>query len=498
MNASQAIKHRDLDHLKKMVAMVLKDLAKVWQPHAGQKRVGFAYFVKGIKKIFVRCGRKFGKTELAIYLLYRIALTIPNSHAYYIAPTYKQAKELVWANGRMPNFLTPELKAKYIENITESDHRITFKNGSFIKIDGSDNYEAYRGINPHAIAYDEYKDFHPKFHEAMEPNLATHQAPIFIFGTPPDTEDHPFCRTETGVSIDDDDGMAFKMPTWTNPFIDIKWLERMKKTLIARGEWHVWMREYEAEIVPSGALHIFPMFDAPPMSPDGTFARHTKHVRPHEELIEMVKRHPKDYTFHALYDPASTSCFGALFCAVHKESKQVLILDEIYEQNKKKTSSKQIWPLAWSKKEAIIRRRDIWRDVYDYAAAWFSNEIVHEYGEAMIPCTKDVKDKENKLSSIKDFFLADLILVSDKCKKFVWEARNYATDEHNKIAKKNDHLIDCLRYLFNDAHLHTIPRKRFIVRDDLRVEPEGGYPDFEDELTDDFDPYESEMEDLYD
>lgn len=493
MNASQAMRHREADYLAKMVATVLKDLASVWQPHSGQKRIGFAYFVKGLKKIFVRCGRKFGKTELAIYILFRIALTIPNSHNYYIAPTYKQAKELVWENGRMPNFLTPELKAKYIESITESDHRITFKNGSFIKIDGSDNYEAYRGINPHSIVYDEYKDFHPKFHEAMEPNLATHEAPIFIFGTPPDTEDHAFCRTEVGVSRDEE-GVAFKMPTWTNPFIKLKWLENTKKTLIARGEWHVWMREYEAEIVPSGALHIFPMFEAPQIDPDGKFANHTKHVRPHEELTEMVARHPKDFTYHAIYDPASTSCFGTLICAVHKESKKVLILDEIYEKNKKKTSSKQIWPLAWKKKDAVIRRRDLWRDVYDYAAAWFANEIIYEFEDAMIPCTKDLKDKENKLSAIKDFFLADLILISDKCRWMVWELRNYATNEDNKIPKKNDHLIDCLRYLFNDANLNTVPKKRFVPKDDLRIEPEEGYPEFEDEKN--YDIYEDEMEEI--
>ncbi|MBA3754832.1 MAG: hypothetical protein H0X02_00755 [Nitrosomonas sp.] len=495
MNPSQGAAAKEILLFQKYLAIVLRDLDSLWKPHAGQLQVGIAFFLKGLKKIFVRCGRKFGKTELACYILYRIALSKPNQHCYYIAPTYKQAKELVWENGRLPNFLG-KLGAKYIEGKpSETEHRIRFKNGSFIKIDGSENYEAYRGINPHAVVYDEYKDFHPKFHEGMEPNLATHEAPIFIFGTPPDTEDHPFCRTEIGIQRDEE-GAAFTMPSDTNPYISKKWLENMRETLVARGEWHVWMREYMAEIVPSGALHIFPMFQAPRIAPDGKFEGHTKHVRPHAELMEEILRHPKDYTYHAIYDPASTSCFGHISAAVHKRTKKVTCLEEIYEKNKDKTSSKQIWPRAWAIKDSIMPRRDWWRDVYDYAAAWFANEIKDEYKESMIPCVKDLKDKVVKLSSIKDFIREDLFFVSDHCPKLVWEMRNYATDEEGKIPKKNDHLIDCLRYLFNDAHLHTTPRTRFIEPDDIRIRPEDGFPDFEEDLP--IDIFEDITQEFYD
>lgn len=494
MNASQGLAAKEVLLLQKYVAIVLKDLASVWTPHAGQLEVGVAYFVKKLKKIFVRCGRKFGKTEIACYILYRLAMTKPNQHLYYIAPTYKQAKELIWENGRLPNFLG-KLKNKYIESISESEHRIRFKNGSFIKIDGSENYEAYRGINPHGIVYDEYKDFHPKFHEGMEPNLATFQAPIFIFGTPPDTEDHPFCRTETGFDRAKD-GATFKMPTDTNPFINKEYLENQKEILIARGEYHVWMREYMAEIVPSGALHIFPMFQAPRIAPDGKFNGHTKHVRPYEELAEKINRHPKDYTYHAIYDPASTSVFGAVFACIHKRTKQVICLREIYEKDKGKMSAKQIWPRAWIIKDSIVRLRSLWKDVYDYAAAWFANEVKDEFREGMTPCVKDLRDKEVKLSSIKDFINEDLFLVSDKCPMLVWELRNYATDENGKIPKKNDHLIDCLRYLFNDAHLHTIPRTRFKEPDDIRVYPEEGFPEFDEDSPEDI--YEEFTGEFYD
>jgi len=466
--------------------VVLKDLASIWTPHSGQLKVGAAYFLKGLKKIFVRCGRKFGKTEIACYILYRIALTTPNAHCYYIAPTYKQARELVWENGRLPNFLR-NLSSKYIAKVSESDNRITFKNGSFIKIDGSENYEAYRGINPHAIVYDEFKDFHPKFHEGMEPNLATHEAPIFIFGTPPDSEDHMFVRVETGFEMDEE-GAAFKMPTNTNPFISSKWLANQEKLLIGRGEWHVWMREYMAEIVPSGALHIFPMFEAPKTEANGgKVLSYTKHVRPHEELMEEVRRYPKDYTYHAVYDPASTSCFAVLFAAVHKQSKRVLCLREIYERDKGKTSAKLMFPRAQEIKQSIVPRMDWWRDVYDYAAAWFANEVAAEFGKGMIPCIKDLRDKEVRLSSIKDFIREGLFLVSEECPKLVWEIRNYATDEEGRIPKKHDHLIDDVRYLFNDAGLNTLPKTRLVRSSDYREAAlQDHLPDYEEEVPLDF------------
>lgn len=471
--------------LQKYLAVVLKDLASLWTPHAGQKPVGIAHFTKGLKKIFVRCGRKFGKTELACYILYRIAMSRPNQHCYYIAPTYKQARELVWENNRLPGFLK-KLKDKYVANISETDNRITFKNGSFIKIDGSENYEAYRGINPHAIVYDEFKDFHPKFHEGMEPNLATFEAPIFIFGTPPDTEDHQFVRIEEGFNMDDE-GALFKMPTHTNPHISQKWLTNQEKIMTARGEWHVWMREYMAEIVPSGALHIFPMFKAPKAEVNGgKLVGHTIHVRPYEELIERIRRHPKDFTYHCIFDPASTSCFGVLLAAIHKQTKQVICLKEIYETNKGETSTKKMWTRAWALKDSIMPRRDWWGDVYDYAAAWFQNEVQAEFRENMRMCTKDLKDKEIKLSSIKDFITDGLFLVSDECPKLVWEMRNYATNEDNKIPKKNDHLIDCVRYLFNDAGLHTIPKRKMVRIEDQRIVPEDDLPEFEDEAPVDF------------
>ena len=183
----------DNDRLK-LTAQILQDLHSCWFPHDGQVLIGKDLFYGQAKRVFVECVRKFGKTDDSVYTLNRFAAMTPNSHYYYIAPTLKQGGELVWENGRLPNFFKGALKDKYVHRVYEQDMRVVFKNGSFIKVDGAENYEAYRGINPHGIVYDEFKDHDERFHDAMEPNLAPHDAWLLILGTPPETEDNLFCR----------------------------------------------------------------------------------------------------------------------------------------------------------------------------------------------------------------------------------------------------------------------------------------------------------------
>lgn len=433
-------------------------------PHAGQISVGEPIFYGGKTRVFVRCGRKFGKTQLELYTLYRWALTKPNGQFYYIAPFYNQASELIWKPGFLPNFLYRpdkgiDLRQKYIQDIHETDKRIIFKNGSFIKLMGSDNYESGRGLTPDGAVYDEFKDHDYRFHEGFKDNLLPKKAPLLIVGTPPPTFDHFFVRTEEDFRLDPR-GVTFKMPTHTNPYIDKEELELERIASIRKGEWAKYMREIEAEIVPGGANAIFPMFEIPRLGPDGKFIGESKHVKNKDEIDRLVNSHPKDYRYYCAFDPGSSLVFGVLFMAVHKFTKQVLILDEIYETNRNETSPKKIWPRA----VAIMKRYmpvDHWHKVYDYAATWFQVEINNEFGVALMPCTKDVNKKEVALSLIKDFLLEDsMVLVSDRCAKFIWEVTNYATDEHGKIPKENDHLIDALRYNFNSAGLSTIQRNR--------------------------------------
>ena len=433
----------------------------------------------------MRCGRKFGKSELVVYTLYRWALTRPNGQFYYVAPFYNQASEIIWKPGRLQDFLGIH-KNKYIADIHETDRRIIFKNKSFIKLVGSDNFEAGRGFNPDGACIDEFKDIDYRFYSGFEPNLIAKKAPVLIVGTPPSTYDHFFVRTEDQYRLDPR-GAVFKKTTYDNPYMDREEIELEKQAAIARGEWAEFQREVMAEIVPGGARAIFPMFQSARTDSNDRIIEYTEHVRPREEIEGKVNRHPKDYNFYVAFDPGSSLCFGVLFMAVHKYTKQVMILDEIYEKNRNETSPKKIWPRAVE----IMKRYypvDKWFKVYDYAASWFQVEINNEFNVALTPCVKDVNKKDNALTLIKDFMLAkfddgeSLFQVSDRCKFFRWEIANYCTDENDKIPKVNDHLIDALRYNFNSAGLSTIPKDRRKRPEDIRTWSREDYMD-EDEIN---------------
>ena len=55
----------------------MDDLHTFWQPHTGQLDVGRPLISGKASTLFVQCGRKWGKTDFAVYLLWRHALLHP-------------------------------------------------------------------------------------------------------------------------------------------------------------------------------------------------------------------------------------------------------------------------------------------------------------------------------------------------------------------------------------------------------------------------------------
>jgi hypothetical protein len=94
-------------------------------------------------------GRRFGKTFLARAELLMAALSKPHSLIWYVAPTYRQAKELMW---KPLKELVPK---NYIKSKNETDLSMVLVNDSEIKLKGADNADALRGLGLDFIVYDE-------------------------------------------------------------------------------------------------------------------------------------------------------------------------------------------------------------------------------------------------------------------------------------------------------------------------------------------------------
>jgi len=409
------------------------------------------------------------------------AILFPNSQIYYIADTMKHAGELVWHSQRLQKFfLNPRrakgetdeelnerrewgkmLHAKYVAKPNNSEMRQKFHNGSFIKVDGAENYANADGIEPDFMVYDEFKSHDPRYNEAMEPNLRVKKAPLLIVGTPPEelgTYYEKIANSFKRLSY----GAHFQRPSFLNSHIypqgekDPEFQEECEKYL-SRNDEDVMSRELYANIVVSGRKALFPMLTLPEYDYETeTYVGHSRHIRPHKELIDLIAKHPKDFEFFDTYDPGSAVCFAGLFGVLNKYTKQVYILDCIYETDTRETSVGKIYPRAEVIMKEIFDYEDYWTGTYDNAATWFMNEVLDAYGRSLMPCEKDLKNKENKLGMIKDMLNADLMIFSDRCMEgfgdssgIIWEMINYRKDDKGKIPKEHDHAIDALRYKLN-------------------------------------------------
>ena len=90
---------------------------------------------------------------------------------------------------------------------------------------------------------------------------------------------------------------------------------------------------------------------------------------------------------------------------------------------------------------------DEWYKVYDEAAAWFATELMGQFGDYFMPTAKHLNKKENGLSLCKDQIIYETLVMTDRMQKLKWEIQQYVRTDRGDIPKKNDHLIDCWRYL---------------------------------------------------
>src|SRR5258708_34286370 len=110
-------------------------------------------------------GRRFGKTQIALLELFR-AVCARNRMAWYVAPTYKQAKRIAWKRLK-------ELTRPYRARVNETDLRRDFAWGSTIALRGADNYDSLRGEGLDLVVLDEFASMQREaWTEVLRPSLA--------------------------------------------------------------------------------------------------------------------------------------------------------------------------------------------------------------------------------------------------------------------------------------------------------------------------------------
>lgn len=123
--------------------------------------------------------RRAGKTVAVLNHLQRDALKTPESRFAYIAPYYKQAKNIAW--DLLKHYAQPIPGVQF----NESELSVKYPNGSKLSLYGADNPDSLRGIALWGVAFDEYSQQPSNiFTEIIRPALADHSGYAIWIGTP--------------------------------------------------------------------------------------------------------------------------------------------------------------------------------------------------------------------------------------------------------------------------------------------------------------------------
>lgn len=123
--------------------------------------------------------RRAGKTTAALNFLQVSALRKPSTRYAFIAPTYKQAKNVAW-----------DLLKRYARVVThvetsESTLTVLYPNGSKITLFGADDPDSLRGMGFSGVVFDEYSQQPSNiFSEIIRPALADQIGYAVWIGTP--------------------------------------------------------------------------------------------------------------------------------------------------------------------------------------------------------------------------------------------------------------------------------------------------------------------------
>ena len=126
----------------------------------------------------VVAGRRWGKSRLALYTLFIEALRSKNYDVYYIAPTFEQAKRIMFRAMK-------DVGKDLIEWAHENTATMRLINGREIHIAGSDRPDTLRGVAMAHCVIDEYASIKPMiWEEIVRPALIDSKGSCLFIGTP--------------------------------------------------------------------------------------------------------------------------------------------------------------------------------------------------------------------------------------------------------------------------------------------------------------------------
>lgn len=175
----------------------------------------------------VVAGRRWGKTALSRVLIITRA-KVRKRKIWYVAPTYKMAKQIMWTD------LLEAIPKRWIRKVNETSLKITLVNGSVIELKGADKGDSLRGVGVDFLVLDEFQDIDAEtWTKVLRPTLADRRGEAIFIGTPK-AYNYLYELYKRGQEESNrTKGLweSWQFPTITSPFIPISEIEAAKQDM---------------------------------------------------------------------------------------------------------------------------------------------------------------------------------------------------------------------------------------------------------------------------
>lgn len=386
----------------------------------------------------INCGRRAGKSFLVSIEMLRFATENSNVDVWYISPTYKQSKSIMW------EMLKDLIPTQIITKCNESELIFILTNGSRILLKGGDNPDSLRGVSIDLCIFDETA-FFLKWEEVwkvIRPTLIDSKANVWFISTP-----NGFNHFKDLYNTKHKDWKSFHFTTYDNPYLDKQEIDQMK---IEMDE-----DSFAQEVL-------------------GEFRKMTGLIyKEFNRDIHMVtiptNKFTNDWTFTRALDFGFAHKSALGYFAISPQRDEIYLYDGLYQSG-----------LFESQIADIVREKDtheIIRPVADSAQPMSIAQLFH-YGIRFDPVDKSTDSVKNGIVRVAELlkirtdtgkptlmFNKDLTWIADEFETYRW-IENKSTDGvvREVPAKINDDAMDMIRY-FAITHTNRVEAEMFITPD---------------------------------
>jgi PBSX family phage terminase large subunit len=360
----------------------------------------------------VNCGRRFGKTTLAVVEMIGKAVYGKDRNICYIAPTYQQARDIAWQ--QLKNLAQP-----VINTVNESRLELIINTAdlgtSRIYLRGWEALETLRGMRFDMLVLDEvasYRNFLSGWHEVLRPTLTDTKGDALFISTPKGF--NHFYELYNNEAKDKD-YRSFHFTSYDNPFLPKEELDKAKQELTEDR----FAQEYGADFRKTEGL-VYKMFDR------------SKHLY-------------KDLVFD------KTSYFAGVDFGFNNPAAVL----HIYKDSDNKFYVNKEWYKDHKTDDEIAEYISTqgFNYVYPDPEAAAAIEAIRRKGVNIREVNKGKDSIKNGISTVSELFKQNRLFIHESCENLIYELETYSypekkdmrNEDENPI-KENDHALDALRY----------------------------------------------------